>query len=63
MSVNCWPLVDCESEMRTSSLLQVTVVAGPPVETQVRVLKEKLYSMMELTRGRPEMLYYTTVIV
>ena len=54
MSVNCWRLVDCESEMRTLSLLQVTVVAGPPVETQVRVLEEKLYSMTELTRGMPK---------
>ena len=48
MSVNCWRLVDSESEMRTLSLLQVTVVAGPPVETHVRVLEVKLYSIGEL---------------
>ena len=55
MSVNCWCLVDCESEMRTLSLLHVTVVAGPTVETQVRVLKMKLYSMGESMRGIPKL--------
>ena len=52
-SVKCWRLVDCDSEMRPLSLLQVTVVAGPPVETQVRVLEVKLYSMGESVRGIP----------
>ena len=63
MFVSCWRLVDCESEMRTLSLLQVTVVAGPPVETQVRVREEKLYSIGESTRGVPETSYLQYVII
>ena len=63
MSVSCWYLVDCESEMRTLSLLQVTVVAGPPVETQVRVREEKSYSIGELTRGMPEILFLQYIII
>ena len=39
----CWVDVDCE--MGTLSLVQVTVVAGPPEEMQVRVLDTKLYSI------------------
>ena len=48
----CWVAVDCE--MGTPSLVQVTVVAGPPEETQVRVLDAKLCSIGELITGAPE---------
>ena len=37
----------------TPSLLQVTVVAGPPVEVQVRVL-DRLSYLRLLTLGEPE---------
>ena len=53
MSVSCCCVVDRESEMGTLSLLQVTSVAGPPVEMQVRVLEVKLYWSDELTLGTP----------
>ncbi len=43
--------VDCE--MGKLSLVQVTVVAGPPEEMQVRVLDAKLYSIGKVMLGRP----------
>ena len=42
VSCCCWVAVDREIGMGTLSLVQVTVVAGPPVEMQVRVLDTKL---------------------
>ncbi len=48
----CWVDVDCE--MGTLSLVQVTVVAGPPEEMQVRVLDVKLYSIGSVMLGIPK---------
>ena len=50
VSCCCWVAVDCE--MRTPFLLQVTVVAGPPEEMQVRVLDKKSCSI-EVIIGAP----------
>ena len=47
----CWVAVDCE--MGTLSLVQVTVVAGPPEEMQVRVLDAKSCSIGEVIVGIP----------
>ena len=46
----CW--VDCE--MGALSLVQVTVVAGPPEEMQVRVGDGELYTIGEVILGMPE---------
>ncbi len=47
----CWVAVDCE--MGTLSLVQVTVVAGPPEEMQVRVLDTKSCSIGAVMLGIP----------
>ncbi len=47
----CW--VDGDCEMGTLSLVQVTVVAGPPEEMQVRVLDPKSDSTGAVMLGRP----------
>ena len=51
VSCCCWVAVDCE--MRTLSLVQVTVVAGPSEEMQVKVLDAKSYMMSDMTVGWP----------
>ena len=51
VSCCCWLAVD--GEMVTSSLVQLTVVAGPSEEMQVKVLDAKSCIMSDMTIGRP----------
>ena len=51
VSCCCWVAKDCE--MAAWSFVQVTVVAGPPEEIQVRVLDSKSYSMGDMILAIP----------
>ena len=53
ISVSRCSIMLMDSEMSTLFLVQVTVVAGPPEDTQVRVLDAKLYSIGEVIVGIP----------
>ena len=60
VSCCCWVAVD--SEIGTLSLVQVTVVAGPPEDMQVRVPNSKSCSSDELMLGLPARLKLDALI-
>ncbi len=51
----CWVAVDCE--VKEGSFVQVTVVAGPPEEMQIRVLDAKSYSIDGAILGEPVIMH------